>query len=170
MSDNVLVAYASKHGMTAEIAERIGKVIRERGFDVDVTPADKAGDPAGYRAVVLGSGVYAGMWRRPAAKFLKANAAELARRPVWLFSSGPTGDGDLNMLLQGWKFPKGLQPLADRVKPRGVIVLRGAFDERKANFLERWIIKKVRAPFGDFRDWPAIEAWARDIAETLKKS
>ncbi len=170
MSDKVLVAYGSKHGMTAEIAERIGKVIRERGFDVDVASADKAKDPAGYRAVILGSGVYAGMWRRPAARFLKAHAAELARRPVWLFSSGPTGDGDLNTLLQGWKFPKGLQPLADLIKPRGVIVLRGAFDERKANFLERWIIKKVKAPFGDFRDWPAIEAWARDIAETLRKS
>ena len=26
MSDSVLVAYGSKHGMTAEIAERIGKV------------------------------------------------------------------------------------------------------------------------------------------------
>ena len=80
MSDKVLVAYGSKHGMTAEIAERIGKVIRERGFDVDVASADKAKDPAGYRAVILGSGVYAGMWRRPAARFLRANAAELARR------------------------------------------------------------------------------------------
>ena len=170
MSDKVLVAYGSKHGMTAEIADKIGKVIRERGFDVDVASADKAGDPAGYRAVVLGSGVYAGMWRRPAARFLKANAAELGRRQTWLFSSGPTGDGELNTLLQGWKFPKGLQPFADQVKPRGVIVFRGAFDEKKANFLERWIIKKVKASFGDFRDWPAIEAWARDIAETLKKS
>jgi menaquinone-dependent protoporphyrinogen oxidase len=169
MSDKVLVAYASKHGMTAEIAERIGAVVRGQGFDVDVAAADRAKDPAGYRAVVLGSGVYAGMWRRPAAKFLKSHAAELARRPVWLFSSGPTGDGDLGTLLQGWTFPRGLQPFADRVKPRGVTVFRGAFDEKKAGCLERWIIRKVKAPFGDFRDWPAIEAWARGIAAALRK-
>ena len=168
MRDKILVAYGSKHGMTAEIAARIGKVIREAGFTVDVQPAGEAGAPAAYRAVVLGSGIYAGMWRRPAATYLKAHAGELARRPVWLFSSGPTGDGDLNTLLRGWKFTKGLQQVADRIKPRGVVIFRGAFDEKKANFFERWIIKKVKASFGDFRDWPAIEAWAGDIATTLK--
>lgn len=168
MNDKVLVAYGSKHGMTAGIAERIGKIIREMGFAVDVLPANRAGKAADYRAVVLGSGIYAGMWRRQAANFLKANAAELARRPVWLFSSGPTGDGDLSTLLQGWMFPKGLQAVADRVKPRGIVVFRGAFEEAKAGFFEKWIMKKVKAPSGDFRDWPAIEAWARDIATTLK--
>lgn len=168
MSEKILVAYGSKHGKTAEIAERIGRIIRESGFNVDVQPAAQAGDPAGYRAVVLGSGVYAGMWRRAAAKYLKSRAAELARRPVWLFSSGPTGDGDLNTLLQGWTFPSGLRAVADRVKPRGIAVFRGAFDEKKASFFERWIMKKVKAAYGDFRDWTAIEAWARDIATTLK--
>ncbi len=168
MSDKILVAYGSKHGMTAEIAERIGKIIRDAGFAVDVSPAGTAKSPADYRAVVLGSGIYAGMWRRPAAKYLKAHEAELARRPVWLFSSGPTGSGDLNTLLQGWTFPKGLRPFADRVKPRGIAVFRGAFDEGKASFFEKWIMKKVKAEFGDFRDWPVIEAWASDIATTLK--
>jgi len=169
MGAKVLVAYGSKHGMTAEIAERIGKVLREAGFEVDVTGAAKAGGPAGYRAVVLGAGVYAGMWRREAAKYLKAHETELAAMPVWLFSSGPTGSGDLEKLLSGWKFPKGLQPLADRIKPRGIVVFRGAFDAGKAGFFERWIMKKVKAEAGDFRDWPAIEAWARVIAGALKE-
>jgi menaquinone-dependent protoporphyrinogen oxidase len=169
MSDKVLVAYGSKHGMTAEIAERIAKVLSEAGFEVDVIEAAKAGGPSGYRAVVLGAGVYAGMWRREAAKYLKAHEAELAGMPVWLFSSGPTGTGDLEKLLSGWTFPKGLQPVADRVKPRGVVVFRGAFDAGKANFFERWIIKKVKAPAGDFRDWAVIEAWAKGIARALKE-
>ncbi|MBN2346733.1 MAG: flavodoxin domain-containing protein [Candidatus Aminicenantes bacterium] len=169
MGDKVLVAYGSKHGMTAEIAERIGKVLRQAGHEVDVRPAGKAGDPSAYRAVVLGSGVYAGFWRREAAKFLKVHEAELAGRPVWLFSSGPTGAGDMEKILSGWKFPKGLQPFADRIKPRGVVVFRGAFDEAKASFFERWIMKKVKAPSGDFRDWPAIESWAGDIARVLQE-
>jgi menaquinone-dependent protoporphyrinogen oxidase len=169
MSGRVLVAYGSKHGMTAEIAERIGKVLRGEGIDADVASAGRAGAPAGYRAVVLGAGVYAGMWRREAAKYLKAHEAELAGMPVWLFSSGPTGEGDLGSLLKGWTFPKGLQPVADRIKPREVVVFRGAFDTGKANFFERWIIKKVKAPAGDFRDWTAIESWARKIAEALKE-
>jgi len=167
MSVRILVAYGSKHGMTTEIAERIGKIIRERGFEVDVLRAAQAGDPAAYRAVILGSAVYAGFWRREAAKFLKAHEAELARKPVWFFSSGPTGSGDLEKLLSGWNFPSGLQPIADRVKPRGIAVFRGAFDAAKANLFERWIIRKVKAPAGDFRDWQAIESWAGDIAGAL---
>ena len=169
MSDKVLVAYGSKHGMTAEIAERIAKVLRGQGIEADVASADRAGAPAGYRAVVLGAGVYAGMWRRQAAKYLKAHEAELAAMPVWLFSSGPTGAGDLEKLLSGWTFPAGLRPVAERIKPRGIVVFRGAFDAAKANFFERWIMKKVKAEAGDFRDWAAIESWAGDIAGALKE-
>ncbi len=168
MSEKVLVAYGSKHGMTAEIAERIGKIIRETGFEVDVSPAGTARGPEEYQAVILGSGVYAGMWRREAANYLKANADELTRCPVWLFSSGPTGEGDLKKLLGGWSFPKGLQPVAERVKPKEIVVFRGAFDATKAGFFEKWIMKKVKAASGDFRDWPAIESWARNIAVELK--
>jgi menaquinone-dependent protoporphyrinogen oxidase len=168
MSDKVLVAYGSKHGMTGEIAERIGKVIRDAGFAVDVSPAGTAKSPADYRAVILGSGVYAGMWRRQAAKYLRTHEAELAKKPVWLFSSGPTGSGDLEKLLGGWSFPGGLRAVAERIKPRGTVVFRGAFDEAKAGFFEKWIMKKVKAEYGDFRDWPVIEAWAQEIATTLK--
>ena len=168
MSDKVLVAYGSKHGMTAEIAERIAKVLRGQGIEADVASADRAGAPAGYRAIVLGAGVYAGMWRRQAAKYLKAHEAELAAMPVWLFSSGPTGAGDLEKLLGGWTFPAGLRPVAERIKPRGIVVFRGAFDAARASFFERWIIKKVKAEAGDFRDWAAIEAWAAEIARALK--
>jgi menaquinone-dependent protoporphyrinogen oxidase len=169
MSDKVLVAYGSKHGMTAEIAERIAEVLRGQGIEADVASADRAGAPAGYRAVVLGAGVYAGMWRRQAAKYLKAHEAELTAMPVWLFSSGPTGAGDLEKLLSGWTFPAGLRPVAERIKPRGIVVFRGAFDAARANFFERWIMKKVKAETGDFRDWAAIEAWAAEIAKALKE-
>jgi len=169
MSDKVLVAYGSKHGMTAEIAERIGKVLRDQGVEAEVASAASAGAPSGYRAVVLGGGIYAGMWRREAAKYLKAHEAELATMPVWLFSSGPTGAGDMDKLLSGWTFPAGLRPVAERIQPREIVVFRGAFDAGKANFFERWIMKKVKAASGDFRDWTAIESWARGIAKALNE-
>ncbi len=67
MKSKILVAYASKHGATAEIAERIGKVIREAGFEVDIFPVGRAGDLGAYGAVVLGSAIYIGQWRKEAA-------------------------------------------------------------------------------------------------------
>jgi hypothetical protein len=31
------------------------------------------------------------------------------------------------------------------------------------------IVRALKAPTGDFRDWDSIEAWADSVAETLKE-
>jgi menaquinone-dependent protoporphyrinogen oxidase len=169
MGSKVLVAYASKYGYTAEIAERIGQVLREAGLQADVLPAKQVKRSTDYQAVVLGSGVYIGMWRKEAASFIKANEQDLAAKPVWLFSSGPTGEGNLDELLDGWKFPSGLQAVADRVHPRGITVFRGAVEMKRLNGLERWMMNRVGVAEGDFRDWENIAAWAKGIAAELLK-
>ncbi len=169
MAAQVLVAFATKFGATAEIAEKIGRVIRDAGLTVDVVPVHRVRDLASYQAVVLGSAVYIGQWRREASGFLKSNEKILARMPVWLFSSGPTGQGDPIALLQGWRFPKALQPIADRIRPREVSVFHGALDVNKLGFIEKWMVNNVKAAFGDFRDWAVITAWAEAVAGALKK-
>jgi menaquinone-dependent protoporphyrinogen oxidase len=170
MENQVLVAYATKHGGTAEIAERIGEVLRQAGLRTDVLPADRVGDLASYRAVILGSGVYIGRWRKEAARFLKANEQLLTEQMVWLFSSGPSGEGDPVELTEGWRFPGALQPIADRIQPRDIAIFHGVLDEKRLGFIEKWMIKNIKAPLGDFRDWDAIEAWATAIADALKEA
>jgi menaquinone-dependent protoporphyrinogen oxidase len=164
----VLVAYATKYGATAEIAEKIGEVLRQAGLDADVREVTQVSNLSAYEAVVLGSAVYIGQWRKEAARFLRDNEAELARKPVWLFSIGPTGKGDPVELTQGWRFPGKLQPIADRIHPRDVALFHGESDPEKLNFIEKWMLKNVKAPVGDFRDWEAITAWAGTIAEELQ--
>ena len=66
MDKQVLVAYATKYGATAEIAEKIGEVLRQAGLPTDVLPVDRVGDLSAYKAVVLGSAVYIGQWRKEA--------------------------------------------------------------------------------------------------------
>jgi menaquinone-dependent protoporphyrinogen oxidase len=163
----VLVAYASKYGATAEIAERIGQVLREAGVSAEVLPAGRVLDLTRYRAVVLGSAVYAFRWRKEATKLLKALAADRSGFPVWLFTSGPTGEGDDDAFPEGVKLPKRLQPAADLIQPRDIAVFRGMLDMMKLNPVERWIMGAMKATDGDYRDWDAIEAWARDIAQTM---
>ncbi len=170
MANQVLVAYATKYGSTAEIARRIGEVLTEAGLGTDVLPASQVRDLTPYRAVVLGSAVYIGGWRKEAARFLEANEAALANKLVWLFSSGPTGQGDPVALMQGWRFPKKLQPAMDRIRPRDVAVFHGALDMKRLNPIERWIIRRVKAPVGDFRDWNAITSWASSIAAALREA
>jgi len=87
----VLVAVASKHGATQEIAEAIGRVLAERGVGADVMRVDDVTDATGYEAVVLGSAVYMGNWLEPARRFVEDHADELAAQPTWLFSSGRPG-------------------------------------------------------------------------------
>jgi menaquinone-dependent protoporphyrinogen oxidase len=170
MVKKILVAYASKHGATAEIAERIGQTLRDAGLAVQVQPAETVPDLAPYEAVVLGSAVYAGQWLKEAASFLTENEAALSNRPVWLFSSGPTGKGDPLELMQGWRFPEDLKPVADRIGARDLAFFGGALDPQKLNFPEKMIVRALKAPTGDFRDWDSIEAWAGSLAETLMEN
>jgi menaquinone-dependent protoporphyrinogen oxidase len=169
METRVLVAYASKHGMTAEIAGKIGDTLRQSGLQVEVLPVKSVKDLALYKAVVLGSAVYIAMWRKEIVKFLKDNESQLSERPVWVFSSGPMGEGDPAKLLHGWRFPEAQRSLIERIKPRDIAVFHGAIDIKKMNLLEKWVLKNVKAPTGDFRDWEAIRKWAADIADALKK-
>lgn len=169
METRVLVAYGTKYGATAGIAEKIGQVLRAAGLTVDVKPAGQAGDPAAYDAVVLGSAVYIGRWRKEAARYLKTHEAALAQRPVWLFNSGPLGQGNAAEQAGELGFPKSLRPIADRIAVRDVAVFFGAVDLDRLNPLERWMLKNVKSPSGDFRDWDAIAAWAAGIAAALKE-
>lgn len=168
MNQKVLVAYASKYGATKEIAEKIGLVLKEAGLDADVLPAGRVENMDPYQAVVLGSAVYIGGWRKEAARFLKTNEKMLAAKKVWLFSSGPTGLGDPVELVKGWRFPKGLQPVADRVRPVDIALFQGAAFPEKLSAIGRFMMKQVKAPLGDFRDWNAITVWAGAIAAKLK--
>src|SRR5258706_4399227 len=88
----VLVAAASRHGATQEIAEAIGRTLNGEGVHAEVAANVDASDPAGYDAVVLGSAVYMGHWLEAATKFVEAHGTALSARPTWPFSSGPIGD------------------------------------------------------------------------------
>ncbi|MBL8160777.1 MAG: flavodoxin domain-containing protein [Anaerolineae bacterium] len=168
MSQRILVAFASKYGATAEIAARIGQVLREVGLHVDVQPAETVSDLSPYTAVILGSAVYAGSWRKEAVHFLETFEDKLAQMPVWLFSSGPTGQGDPLTLLKGWNFPDAQKPLTDHIQPRDLVLFHGEINMQKLNFGEKLIIKGLKAPVGDFRDWKAISAWTMSVADVLK--
>lgn len=168
MDGQILVTYASKYGATREIAEKVGDVLRQAGLPVDVRPVKQAGDLAPYRAVILGSAVYVGKWPKEAGEFLQSHQKDLAGRPVWVFSSGPTGEGDPVDLVEGQRVPAELQPLVERIQPRDIAVFHGYINPAKLNLIEKLAINKlVKKPMGDYRDWQAIEDWAGAIARVL---
>jgi menaquinone-dependent protoporphyrinogen oxidase len=174
---HVLVAYASRHGATQGIAERIAETLRAAGLDTDLRPAGSVRDLAGYDAVVIGSAAYMFHWLKEATDLVRRNRPVLAARPVWLFSSGPLGTEPTDAQGRDQKVaavPKEMPALAESVKARDYRVFFGAYarDRRPVGLVERFISLMPAAregmPEGDFRDWPEIEAWASDIARDLR--
>lgn len=167
LNNPVLVTYATKHGATLDIAVEIAARLREAGLTVEVLPVAEAASLRSYGAVVFGSAVYAGQWPKEATAFLDRFYSDLALRPVWIFSSGPTGEGDPIDLLKGWKMPADRQKMIERIEPEDVTVFHGRLDRERLNLAERLMVRAVNAPAGDFRDWDAIRAWADGIATEL---
>jgi menaquinone-dependent protoporphyrinogen oxidase len=183
----VLVVYGSRHGGTRGIAERIGDVLRVEGLDVDVAPADRATDVRDADAFVVGSGVYMGSWLKEAVEFVKRNEATLASRPLWLFSSGPLPGSSASKSLDdpladalgpedgpGSGGRKKIAELSAATHPRAHRVFQGAFDpDDPPRAMSERLVRMMPAsknllPAGDFRDWDAIEAWAREIAAAMR--
>lgn len=172
----VLVAYASRHGATAGIAERIARTLGERGVAAEAVAVEKVDDLAGYDAVVLGSAAYMSRWLRDATTFAKRHAEQLAAMPVWLFSSGPLGTRKVDKQgrdVREASRPREFAELEKLLSPRGEQVFFGAWDPNvpAAGFGERVVRMapggKEMLPAGDFRDWDTIDAWAAAIAAEL---
>jgi menaquinone-dependent protoporphyrinogen oxidase len=159
----ILVAYASKHGATEGIARRIAERLTERGAPAEARRAEDVDGLDGVDAVVLGSAIYAGSWLKEATTFAERHADALAGLPLWLFSSGPLGEQVADDEAQ----PRQLPELTEALHPTEHRVFFGALDKDALGFAERMIVKAVKAPEGDFRDWEAIAAWADAIADDL---
>ena len=164
----VLVVYATKHNATAEIAHVIGETLRQTNLlQVDIEQVENVQDITPYGVVIVGSAVYMAQWQPAAAQFLKKHQQELAQRLVWLFSSGPIGEGDPKSLMKGWMFPEALQPIVDQIKPHDIMLFHGKLDRDWLNIFEKAAVKFVGSSIGDSRDWNMIRNWAKGIAEVL---
>lgn len=159
---HVLIAVASRHGSTREIADRIATVLERRSIDTDVVDIEPTRWlDAEHDAYIVGSAVYLDRWDRPARTFIRTNQAILASHPLWLFSSGPLDDA--NPLDKQTPPRTGAPPLHERDHH----VFGGRLDHDALGPLERAVTRMVGAHSGDYRDWDEIDAWAEQIATEL---
>jgi len=158
----VLVAYASKMGSTAEIAEAIATQLRTHGIEATTSSCAAAPDPSAFDAVVVGSAVYATRWQKSARRYLRDWRDQLSSRPTWLFESGPTGD----LSERRHESPAAVVRLAAEIGAPPIMVFGGNLDpERATTPIARWVANSDMA--GDYRDWTAIRGWADRIAAAV---
>jgi len=161
MTARILVAYATRNGSTAGIAQAIGKELASAGQTVEVAEIKNISTLAGYNAVVLGGPLYMGSVVKEVAKFAGQYREQLAKMPVAAFAVGlapknpdPGAVGQAADALHAAITP--LQPVAS-------IVFAGKLDPAKLSFVQRKMTEFVKSPVGDFRDWNAISAWAKEL-------
>lgn len=164
----VLVGYASEHGSTRGVAERIANRLGEHGHRVELLSLDQVQDPAGYEAAVLGSAIHDQAWLPRATQFICRNRDALARRPVWLFSVGMPGAlGRRWRTLAMTEGPTVIAGFRDAIHPRDHRLFTGVVHPDQLPFFGRVVFRALGGHYGDFRDWKEIDAWAEGIAREL---
>lgn len=161
----VLVAYSSKRGSTAEIAETVAATLRREGLGVCLKPVDSLDSLDGFDAVVLGSAVYMKRWRGDAKHFLKKHRKALRQMPFWVFSSGPVGDPANDN--PEWMEPPKLAEKVEEMGGRAHVVFGGCVPAEPKGFMERAMAEGVPKQYRDRRDWDEIRDWAHQIATEL---
>ena len=164
MSNEVLVAYATRHESTRGIAAAIAEVLDGAGVAVRLEAVDAIGDLRAYRAAIIGCSVFGGDWMPGAHAFLAAHERALEAMPVWLFASGPVeplpDDHKVDV-------PPALVAVIERIGPRDVALFAGALQPHHIGAGLRILAKLSRSSFTEHRDWAAVERWAQHVAEEL---
>ena len=183
----IQIVVASRHGGTTGIADRIAQVLRSEGNEVVVADAARRPDPDGLRRVrrrqrrlhgQLAQGGHRvprsapGDARDPSRSGCSA-AGPFPARPRRRDTADP-----LELALGPTEGPgsgghRRIAALAAAVSARDHRVFLGAYDpsDPPKSVPERIVRLLPSAsktlPTGDFRDWDAIEAWARAVASGL---
>ena len=156
-----LVAYASRHGSTAEIAHWVADGLRTAGLDTDVAPARQVCSIDDYDVVVLGGALYMGRWHRDARRFARRHQRALRTRAVWLFSSGPL---DRSAELRHIPAVRGVAAIGRRLGARGHRTFGGRLATDVDGPLARAMARRLA---GDYRNPEAVRDWTHEIVGEL---
>ncbi len=170
MSSKILVAYASRTGTTAGVAEVIGQVLAADGTAVDVRPVAEVNNLSPYSAIVVGSAIQGAEWLPEAMQFIRDHQRELAARPFAAFLVCMTlamTNRDYHDEVARW-----LQPVCDLVEPVSMGLFAGALDISKVPTLRARLNFRISVRLGlwsegDHRDWAEIRAWAEELRPLL---
>jgi menaquinone-dependent protoporphyrinogen oxidase len=161
---HVLVAYASRHEATAEIAAVIAAELDAAGCVVTVREARGVASLAGVDAAIVGSALYVGRWDESALGLLRSQREALAGIPTWLFSSGPVGEGKATAHPERLPQPVDVAALAEEIGAHAT-TFGGRVDADEEGFDLQIMTSAGLA--GDWRDFRRIRAWARGVGADI---
>lgn len=166
----ILIAYDTVHGATSTIADKIGKVLCEQGFQVDLMLARKVKDVSSYDAILIGTPIYYGEFLPGIKSFLNKHQQSIAGKPHVLFVNCTYLKEDTeeirNKVMELWVNPM-LEKFPE-IKPLNIGLFGGKILFSELYPVEYFLMKLMKYEDGDFRDYDKIGAWAESMTETLK--
>jgi len=165
MSKIILVAYATRTGSTAEVADAIARRLCEAGLSAEVRPVAEVSSLEGYSGAVLGSAVRYSAWLPEMTDFLAANRGALAAMPVAFFTMHMLALGDDPAAVANRA--NYTAKAREEVTPVEEAFFAGEIDPAHLSFVDRFAVKLVKSPIGDRRDWTLIGEWAAALAPKL---
>jgi menaquinone-dependent protoporphyrinogen oxidase len=169
----ILVAYASAHGSTAEVAAFIGRQLQTYSVEVDCAPVESINNIQMYDAVIVGSPIHDGMWLQSMSLFLERLAAQLATKPVYLFITciRVLEEGGYHHALNNYLHVLTLK----KINVRDTTAFAGKLKLDTIDWNERWLLtlrydgsELPQHLNVDYRDWYTIASWANKVALNLK--
>ncbi len=165
MPANILIAYASKHGATAEVARVIGETLTAPGAEIAVHPVSEVDDLSPYTAAIIGSPIYSSDWLPEATAFVKRHSRALGALPTACF-------------VLAIRLRDGSEAIRETVEryittervimqPISVGYFAGRLDYDLLSPITRLQIQTKGLPEGDFRDWDTIRDWATGLRAPL---
>ena len=174
----LLFTYATTHGHTAKIADRLAEALRAQGIDVDLRDIKQIGDgdPGSYDAVVVGASLHAGHHQRAMVNWVKANRDKLAARPTLFLSVSLTAAEDTPEALEATQ--RCIDDFEEETdwKPTRSEAVAGALQYREYDVFTRVLMRlKMRqgrhqadpARDHEYTDWAALERLAEEVASQL---
>lgn len=170
----VLVGYATVHGSTAEVAQRIGDVLAKQGHEVKVADVKTLTQADGFDAFLLGTAVHSGTWLPELKTFVKAFESQLVGKPVylWVTCIRVLEEYGMSHVMDFYMEPE----LTRRLDVRGRTAFAGKLDLQSVDWNERWSLAARYDGHawptnfdGDFRAWDKITDWATATAKELDK-
>jgi menaquinone-dependent protoporphyrinogen oxidase len=168
----ILMAYATAHGSTGEVAEFIARTLRTYNVDVDVKNVTDLASLPEYDAYILGSAIHGSMWLREMSVFARHNQNQLARKPAyfWVTCIRALEDDGREYAKQYYFDPEILKT----IQVRDTAVFTGKLRTDAISRAEVWYLASHydghQTPGiinDDFRNWQEIAAWANGVAKDL---
>lgn len=169
----ILIAFASYHGSTADIAKFIGKEFLKKNLLVEVLSTEQVETVTGYDLVIIGSPIHRGKWLDEIPRFVGNNSEALKDIPTACFitclAASKTDEASIK---QAESYLHASLLDVPEIKPFHTGIFAGKLDYGKCTFFERTFLKMLLyikdVEEGDYRDWVKISSWAANLQSHIQ--